>query len=96
MSEKCKSLAKEYESYLTETFTTFTELKKLTDEEISGATVGTVCLALVNQSLLTLKTQELLLAILLRIDEIGDKIKIMEDILEKQEPTQEAETEDEE
>lgn len=97
MSEKCKSLAKEYESYLSETFNKFTELKKLTDEEISGATIGTACLALVNQELLTLKTQELLLEMLIRIDEIGDNIKVMatEDGLEKQEPTQEAETEDE-
>lgn len=96
MSEKCKSLAKEYESYLSETFNTFTELKKLTDEEIRGATNGTVFLALVNQSLLTLKTQELLLEMLIRIDEIGDKINAMEDSLEKQEPTQETKTEAEE
>lgn len=93
MSEKCESLAKEYKSYLTKTFSIYQELK---EEDVRGATVGAACLALANQSLLTLKTQELLLAILLRIDEIGDKIKVMEDILEKQEPTKETKTEDEE
>lgn len=91
MSEKCKKYAKEYNSYLDKTFTKFQELQKSGD--ISGAAPGTVGLALVNQSLLMLKTQELLLEILLSIDEIGDKINAMEDGIEKQEPTQEAKTE---
>lgn len=93
MSEKCKKYAKEYISYLDKTFTKFQELQTLGD--INGATPGTVCLALVNQSLLMLKTQELLLEMLLSIDEIGDKINAMEDSLEKQEPTKKTKAKEE-
>lgn len=73
MSKLCEDFIEEYSEYLIQTYDV---ISNLGNGEYKGNEISSVTRMLINQATLTIKTQELLLVMLKRVDKICDALEV--------------------